>query len=193
MVQAMYVASVTESEHRITLETMVDLHNALVGDPTADPRGILADAGFSRAPDASAASLHRLAARVKALEPFLAGLPELETDEASARITEELTELPITPSIVDHGGVGPHIHWTPPTARFDDQVMADLMMALAQEICDNGTIRFGTCAAADCSRLFYDATRNRSKRFCSDPRCASRTHTADHRRRRSGGSSGTSS
>ena len=129
----MYVASVTESEHRITLDTMVDLHNALVGDPTADPRGILADAGFSRAPDASAASLHRLAARVEALEPFLAGLPELETDEASARITEELTELPITPSIVDHGGVGPHVHWTPPTARFDDQVMADLMMALAHE------------------------------------------------------------
>lgn len=181
----MYVASVTESEHRITLDTMVDLHNALADDPTADPRGILADAGFSRAPDASGASLHRLAARIRAIDHFLAQLPELDIDEASARVTEELTELPITPSIVDHGGVGPHIHWTPPTARFDDQVMADLMMALAHEICDNGTIRFGICAATDCSRLFYDATRNRSKRFCSDPRCASRTHTADHRRRRS--------
>ncbi len=181
----MYVASVTESEHRITLDTMVELHNALTEDPAADPRHILAEAGFSRAPDASSASLHRLSGRVGALGDFLSQLPELDTAEASTRVTEELTELPITPSIVDHGGVGPHIHWTPPTARFDDQVMADLMMALAQEICDNGTIRFGTCAAADCARLFYDATRNRSKRFCSDPRCASRTHTADHRRRRS--------
>lgn len=185
----MYVASVTESEHRITLDTMVDLHNALADDPAADPRRILADAGFSRAPDASAASLHRLAVRIHSLADFLAELPELDTEEASARVTEELTELPITPSIVDHSGVGPHIHWTPPTARFDDQVMADLMMALANEICDNGTIRFGTCAATDCTRLFYDATRNRSKRFCSDPRCASRTHTADHRRRRSGATS----
>ncbi|MDG1267738.1 MAG: CGNR zinc finger domain-containing protein [Ilumatobacter sp.] len=181
----MYVASVTESEHRITLEAMVDLHNALADTPTANPRSILAEAGFSRAPDASAASLHRLTGRIENIEAFLAQLPDLETDMASARVTEELTELPITPSIVDHGGVGPHIHWTPPTARFDDQVMADLMMALAHEVCDNGTIRFGICAAADCSRLFYDATRNRSKRFCSDPRCASRTHTADHRRRQS--------
>ncbi len=189
----MYVASVTESEHRITLDTMVDLHNALADDPTADPRSILTDAGFSRAPDASAASLHRLTARIHTIGPFLAQLPDLDTEEASARVTDELTELPITPSIVDHGGVGPHIHWTPPTARFDDQVMADLMMALAHEVCDNGTIRFGTCAATDCSRLFYDATRNRSKRFCSDPRCASRTHTADHRRRRSGTSTDASS
>ncbi|MEO6571207.1 MAG: CGNR zinc finger domain-containing protein [Ilumatobacteraceae bacterium] len=31
--------------------------------------------------------------------------------------------------------------------------------------------------------MFYDATKNRSRRFCSDPRCASRTHTAAHRAR----------
>lgn len=181
----MYVSSVAEQEHRITLETLVDLHNALADDGDADPRVILAEAGFSRAPDASAASIQRVARRVTALAGFLSQLPDTDTVEAAARITEELTELPITPSIVDHGGVGPHIHWTPATAKFDDQVMADVMMALANEVCDNGTIRFGTCAATDCEHLFYDATRNRSKRFCSDPRCASRTHTADHRRRRS--------
>jgi len=179
----MYVASVTESEHRITIDAMVDLHNALADDASFDPRPLLADVGFSRAPDASAASMHRVAHRMRALADFLADLPDLEVEEAAARVSEELTELPITPSIVEHGGVGPHIHWTPATARFDDQMLADVMMALAQEICNNGTIRFGTCAAIDCQRLFYDATRNRSKKFCSDPRCASRTHTADHRRR----------
>ncbi|MGL4297698.1 MAG: CGNR zinc finger domain-containing protein, partial [Candidatus Neomicrothrix subdominans] len=47
-----------------------------------------------------------------------------------------------------------------------------------------GTARFGQCDASGCDWLFYDATRNRSRRFCSDPRCASRTHTADHRARR---------
>jgi predicted RNA-binding Zn ribbon-like protein len=182
----MYVASVTESEHRVTLDAMVDLHNAIADDATFDPRPLLAEVGFSRAPDASAASMHRVAQRMAALAPFLAQLPELDVEEAAARVTEELTELPITPSIADHGGLGPHIHWTPSTARFDDQMMADVMMALAHEICDNGTIRFGTCDATDCSHLFYDATRNRSKRFCSDPRCASRTHTADHRARQRG-------
>jgi predicted RNA-binding Zn ribbon-like protein len=180
----MYVASVTDSEHRVTLESMVDLHNALADDAGADPRPLLADTGFSRAPEASAASMKRVTQRMLDLADFLAGLPGLETAVAATRITEELTELPITPSIVDHAGLGPHIHWTPATARFDDQILADVLMALAQEVCDNGTIRFGQCGAIDCERLFYDATRNRSKRFCSDPRCASRTHTADHRKRK---------
>lgn len=180
----MYVASVTDSEHRITLEAMVDLHNALGHDANADARPLLADAGFSRAPDASGASVKRVTDRMLDLADFFTDLPDLGTEEAATRITEELTELPITPSIVDHGGMGPHIHWTPATARFDDQILADFLMALAQETCDNGTIRFGRCGAEDCARLFYDATRNRSKRFCSDPRCASRTHTADHRKRK---------
>lgn len=179
----MYVASVTDSEHRITLEVLVDVTNA-VTDDDFDLRALLSEAGFSRAPDASAASVDRVTQRFVALAPFFASLPDLSTDEASARVTEELTELPITPSIVAHDGTAPHMHWTPSTALFDDQVMADVIMALAQEVCDNGTIRFGTCAADGCGHLFYDATRNRSKRFCSDSRCASRTHTADHRARR---------
>ena len=183
----MYV-STTNDEHRLTLDAMVDLANALWDDPSADLRPFLAESGFSRARDASAASISRTAERFTTLLPFLASLPDLDADLAAARITEQLTELPITPSIVDHDGAGPHIHWTPATARFDDQVLADVFMALAEEVCDNGTIRFGICGAEDCERLFYDSTRNRSKRFCSDQRCASRTHTADHRKRRSAGS-----
>lgn len=180
----MHVASVTASEHRITLEALVDLTNAFTDDDV-DPRSILTDAGFSRAPKASAASIERVLERIAGLAPFLVTLPDRDADAAAARINDELNEIPITPSIVDHGGAGPHIHWTPTTARFDDQVMADMLMALAQEVCDSNTTRFGICAADGCDHLFYDATRNRSKRFCSDSRCASRTHTAEHRRRRS--------
>ena len=184
----MYVTSATASEHRITLELLVDIANAIADDDggadAPQVRSLLVEAGFSRAPDAPAAAMHRLVDRMTTLSGFLAALPDLDGPAASARVSEELTELPITPSIVDHGDVGPHIHWTPPTARFDDQVMADVMMALAQELCDDGTSRFGTCGADGCDHLFYDATRNRSKRFCADPRCASRTHTARHRERR---------
>jgi len=85
---------------------------------------------------------------------------------------------------VAHDGAGPHLHWTPTTATFDQQVVADVLMALAHELCDNGTNRFGRCAASGCDDLFYDGTRNRSRRFCDDPKCASRTHTAQHRARR---------
>jgi len=179
----MHVASVSESEIRITLEAVVDVANGLIDDDL-DLRPLLAERGFSRSTGASIASMQRAEQRMSELLPFMRQLPDLDADTAARRVNEELTELPITPSIVDHNHVGPHIHWTPPTAKFDDQLLADFLMALAQELCDNGTIRFGRCDAEDCDRLFYDATRNRSKRFCSDPRCASRTHTADHRARR---------
>ena len=179
----MHVASVIDTEIRVTLEVAVDIANGLI-DADLDLRDLLSAAGFSRAPDASAASIRRAEQRMAQLLPFLGDLPDLDVATAAARVNEELTELPITPSIVDHDDVGPHIHWTPSTVPFDDQLLADVLMALAQELCDSGTIRFGRCDAGDCERLFYDATRNRSKRFCSDPRCASRTHTADHRARR---------
>lgn len=179
----MHVTSVTEAEVRLTLEAMVDLANGLADDDV-DVRALLSEAGFSRAPDASEASVRRVEQRMTALLPFLRELPELDAAEAAAKVNAELTEVTITPSIVEHDGVARHIHWTPTTATFDDQVLADTLMAMAQEICDNGTERFGRCAADDCEHLFYDATRNRSKRFCADRRCASRTHTADHRARR---------
>ncbi|MEM7326959.1 MAG: CGNR zinc finger domain-containing protein [Actinomycetota bacterium] len=179
----MLVASVTLSEVRLTLEVSVELVNQ-VGEAGFDVRDYLAASGFSRAANASQASVGRVSQRISGLAPLFRDLPDLDEPVAAARVNEELTELPISPSIVDHDGVGPHIHWTPATTTFDDQVITDILMALAQEICDNGTIRFGICSAADCDRLFYDGTRNRSKRFCSDPRCASRTHTADHRARR---------
>ncbi len=182
---AVHVASVTQSEIQITLEVVVDVVNALnTSDVGVDVRAPFAEAGFSRSQSASQASVDRLGKRMQALAPLIDALPELADDDAATRINEELTELTISPSIVDHDGVGAHMHWTPATARFDDQVMADVVMALAYELCDNGTIRFGRCGADGCGRLFYDGTRNRSRRFCADSRCASRTHTADHRARK---------
>ncbi len=179
----MHIATTTQAEVRTTVETLFALANGIRrGD--VDVRQVLTDAGFSRASAASAASMTRLEARLRELVPLLVELPDLDTATAARRVNEELTELPIAPAVVDHDGVGPHLHWTSSTARFDDQVMADVLMAVAQELCDNGTDRFGRCGAADCEDLFYDTTRNRSKRFCADPRCASRTHTAHHRARR---------
>ncbi len=181
----MYLASATQSEIRATLEVAMDALNQL-NDGGPDLRTLLSESGFGRAPQASEASLGRLASRMRTLSPLFNRLPDPDLDpaEAATMVNEELTELPISPSITKHDDVGPHIHWTPTTARFDDQVMSDVLMALAQELCDNGTDRFGRCGAADCSHLFYDSTRNNSRRFCSDPRCASRTHTADFRARR---------
>lgn len=179
----MQVSSVSQSEVRLTLETAIEVVND-ESEPGFDLRQVLVAAGFSRAGDASQASLDRLGRRFhQGLGDLLRALPASEAAPAIVRVNEELTELRVAPSIVDHDHVGPHLHWTPPTATFDDQVVTDVLMALAQELCDHGSDRFGRCAADGCDRIFFDTTRNGSRRFCSDPRCASRTHTADHRAR----------
>lgn len=178
----MHFASTAETEIRLTLDAIVELANG-IADGELDVRTTLASRGFARAEAASQASVDRLVAKLAGLGPVFRQLPDLGDDAAIAWVNEELTELVIAPSIVAHDGVGPHLHWTPSTSTFDNQVLADLLMALARELCDNGVIRFGRCAAHDCEDVFYDGTRNRSKRFCADPRCASKTHTAQHRAR----------
>ncbi|MEM9713961.1 MAG: CGNR zinc finger domain-containing protein [Actinomycetota bacterium] len=180
------LTSVTRSELRLTIEATVALHNQLrpESDTVGDTRTTLAERGFARASSASAASIDRLEHRILELGSLLQELPDLDVDAAIRRVNEQLTELPITPSVLAHDGVEPHLHWTPTTARFDDQVMSDVCMALAFELCDAGTARFGRCGASDCDDLFHDGTRNHSRRFCDDVRCASRTHAADHRARK---------
>ncbi len=180
------MTSGNETEQLLTLEAMVQVANALAdaGDAAIDLRDVLDEAGFARAATAPEAALRRTLQRCNDLLPRLLALPGLDVGAAVQWTNAELTELSISPSLSDHDGSALHIHWTPASATFDDQVMADFLMALANELCDNGTKRFGRCAADDCERLFYDSSRNGSRRFCSDPRCASRTHTADHRKRK---------
>ncbi len=184
----MYVTSGHDTEVRLTLEAMVDAVNALLDarDGTGeavDLRHLLDEHGFTRAATAPAASIDRLEQRFGEVIDSLARLPGADSDAVTTWVNARLDGIEVRPSITDHDGAGLHIHWTAATASFDDQVMADVLMAVAQEVCDHGTDRFGTCGADGCDHLFYDATRNGSRRFCADPRCASRTHTADHRRR----------
>lgn len=189
-----------DAEVRVTLEAAIDLVNLLADstdvshrarssatgrqDLTAEVRGLLVQHGFTRAPDASVASLQRVEARMRRLVPKLRSLPDDDIVAAVRWVNEELHAIRIEPSLTSHDGAPLHLHWTSATATFDDQVAADVLMALAQELVQHGTDRFGTCAAAECASLFYDTTKNRSRRFCADPRCASRTHTAEHRARR---------
>jgi hypothetical protein len=184
-----YVTSGNDTEQLLTLEAMVQVSNAFTDAATSDGdavdmRHVLDDAGFPRAVIAPEAAIRRTAERFADLRPRFQSLPDVDVETATLWTNAELTELAISPSLTAHGGAALHIHWTPASATFDDQVIADFLMALANELCDNGTTRFGRCAADDCERLFYDSSRNGSRRFCSDPRCASRTHTADHRKRK---------
>lgn len=182
----MYVAAGHhEEELRLSLAAAIDLANAVHDSPDdpIDVRRLLGDHGFTRAPEASEASLRRVEARMRELLPEFRSLAGGDVARAVEWLNSALRSIPIEPWLTSHHGAPLHIHWTKATAKDDDQVMADVLMSLTQEIVDHGTSRFGICAADGCEHLFYDITRNRSRRFCADPRCASRTHTAHHRAR----------
>lgn len=181
-----------DEEIRVTVDAAIEAANVAAGEPLPDLehldrpeqlREVLVAHEFLRAHRANDAELAAFADRMVSLGRLLQALPGAPLSEAVDAVNAQLEAAAIAPSLSAHDGSALHIHWTSPSTPFAHQVSVDLLMALAQTLCDHGTERFGRCAADDCARLFFDTTKNRSKRFCTDPRCASRTHTAAHRAR----------
>lgn len=175
-----------DAEIQGTVDAAIELANTIAEDPedlALRLRSVLVDHDFTRAVIATDAELEAFADRCVPIARLVAMLPDAELADAVHRVNASLESSAIAPSLSAHDGFALHIHWTSPTTPFAHQVAVDLLMAMAQTLCDHGTERFGRCAAEDCERLFYDATKNHSRRFCSDSRCASRTHTAAHRAR----------
>lgn len=181
-------AETLDEEIAVTVDAAIEMANELADDPEGSGerlRAVLVDHEFQRASSATDAELVAFADRCVPVARIMDALPDLGLEQAVERVNAALEACAIAPSLSAHDGFALHIHWTSTTTPFAHQVAVDFLMALAQTLCDHGTERFGRCAADDCSRLFYDTTKNRSRRFCSDPRCASRTHTAAHRARHS--------
>ncbi len=180
-----------DAEIQGAVEAAVELANTIADEPAeGDPTGlarrlrsVLVEHDFLRAAGATDAEMQAFADRCVPIARVMWTLPDVALPDAVGRVNAALESCAIAPSLSAHDGFALHIHWTPATTPFAHQVAVDLLMAVAQTLCDHGTTRFGRCAADDCDHLFYDVTKNRSRRFCSDPRCASRTHTAAHRAR----------
>lgn len=175
-----------DEEVRVTVDAATELANA-VGDDESDLvarlRDVLVAHDFVRAASATEPEMQAFADRCVPLARLIQTLPDADLSDAVTRVNNALEASAIAPSLSAHDGFALHIHWTASTTPFAHQVAVDVLMAIAQTLCDHGVSRFGRCGADDCEHLFYDATKNRSRRFCSDPRCASRTHTAAHRAR----------
>lgn len=182
-----------DEEIRVTVDAAMDITNAIADEPAdiddlgATLRAVLVRHEFVRAERADDGEFEALADRCVSIARLVEGLPGAALPDAVARVNAELESCAIAPSLSAHDGFALHIHWTSASTPFAHQVAVDLLMALAQTLCDHGTQRFGRCAADGCRRVFFDVTKNRSRRFCSDSRCASRTHTAAHRARQAAG------
>jgi len=183
-----------DDEIRLTVDAAVELANISAGEPLPEHeslpdlerlRAVLVEYEFLRARGATDGELGAFADRLVPVGRVVRSLPDVDLSAAVEAINAQLEAAAIAPSLSAHDGFALHIHWTGPSTPFAHQVAVDLLMALAQTLCDHGTERFGRCAAEECERVFHDTTKNHSRRFCTDPRCASRTHTAAHRARQS--------
>ena len=133
-------------------------------------------------------------ADVARLRAHRARLDEIVTDFQASRqaaaigmLNALLAETGATPQVVDHGGRGPHIHVSSPTAPLADRMAAHFAMALAELAVAGESERFRSCASPACSAVFVDLSRNRCRRYCDSRTCGNRAHVAAYRARRAAG------
>jgi predicted RNA-binding Zn ribbon-like protein len=118
--------------------------------------------------------LHQLRARIRGV--FEAA------DEASAiaELNRLLADAGVTPWI-KQTPAGREIFFAPPDAPLARRVTCDAGLGLAMMMTDHAE-RLKICAADDCTNVFVDESRNRSRRWCSD-RCSGRANMAAFRSR----------
>ncbi len=119
---------------------------------------------------------------VRRLRPRLAQLWELPEDDAVELVNALLREANALPRLVKHDGWDYHLHATAPDAPLADRMAVEAAMAFTDVIRTKQLDRLRRCAAADCSSVHVDLSKNRSRRFCSTA-CANRTNVAAYRTR----------
>ena len=107
-----------------------------------------------------------------------------EQTEAAAILNRLLSEAGARPELTNHDGEGWHLHYTPRETPIAPRVAAEAAMALSVVIAEGGFERLRVCDGERCGDVFVDASRNRSRRFCSPDVCGNRASVAAYRARR---------
>ncbi|GGM65979.1 hypothetical protein GCM10010106_10010 [Thermopolyspora flexuosa] len=100
------------------------------------------------------------------------------------RLNALLSGTRITPRLTEHDGHPLHIHYFAPGSSVAEHLAAECAIALAYLLVENEWERLRTCAAPDCSHIFIDESRNRSRVYCDSRTCGNRMHVAAYRARR---------
>jgi predicted RNA-binding Zn ribbon-like protein len=127
--------------------------------------------------DEDVAAVRMLRERLRAA--FTSG----DLDEVVGLLNTLLTESNAVPQLTGHGGEPMHFHFVPYEASLVAHMAAESAMGLATVVRDGGLDRLAVCAAAGCSRVFVDTSRNRSRRYCDPGTCGNRTNVAAYRAR----------
>ncbi|TMR15346.1 CGNR zinc finger domain-containing protein, partial [Nonomuraea turkmeniaca] len=129
----------------------------------------------------TAADADRLAEVAEEMRPvFGAGDRILD---AAAQLNDLLIRHMAVPNLHGHPGRSPVLAFHRADASLVDAWAADMGTALAMVIGVGQSVRLGVCQAGKCSLVFFDTTRNASRRFC-DLSCQNRAKASAYRARR---------
>lgn len=105
-----------------------------------------------------------------------------DQQRAVAILNELLASSGARPVLTDHDGVW-HLHYTPEGTPLAPRIAAEAAMALSVVIAEDGFERLRSCEGERCVDVFVDASRNRSRRYCSPEVCGNRASVAAYRAR----------
>lgn len=172
-----------------SLRLMTELANSY--DPRRDPPEQLADTkavtkflrrhrmlGPNTVGPGDVTELHQLRNRIRAV---FEAADKAEYKAAAAELNGLLAGADVTPHI-DHTPAGWEIFFAPPDAPLARRVACDGGLGLMMMMTDHVN-RLKVCDATDCTNVFVDESRNRSRRWCSD-RCSGRINVAAFRSRK---------
>lgn len=129
----------------------------------------------------TASDADALAAVAAELHPVFGAGERIDT--AATRLNNLLIRRRAVPNLHNHPGRSPVLAFHRPDATLVDAWAADMGTALAMVIGVGQSARLGACRADKCSLVFFDTTRNASRRFC-DVSCQNRTKASAYRARR---------
>jgi predicted RNA-binding Zn ribbon-like protein len=175
------------------LRVAVDLVNHLTpgldrGRPVEAPDALAALTAILAVDPASVTQLREsdgpgfvaLAAELRAV---FAAVDGDDVDAAANRLNDLLAAHPANPHLAKEDGRW-HLHHHPADTALVPMWTSICAEGTARVVGKGDAERLGTCAAADCDRVFVDTSRNGSRRFCSTT-CQNRAKTAAFRARRS--------
>ncbi|GEK79851.1 CGNR zinc finger domain-containing protein [Agrococcus baldri] len=164
-----------------TLEFMAELCNQRRAgqlDTAAGLRRVCAEWAFPGASGATKAD----AAATWAVLPTIEAMWDAERDTVAEMANRVFKEREARPHLVRHGDFDWHLHGVRVGAPVADAVAVHAAMAFVDLVRTDDTARCKRCGDDRCERLFFDQSRNRSRRFCSTT-CQSRTNVAAFRAR----------
>lgn len=119
---------------------------------------------------------------VRTVVAELIALWDAPRDDAADRANVILAREQAWPQLVRHDEFDWHVHAVAPDRPLATRIAVEAAMAFVDLIRLDQTDRCKRCADDGCSRLFFDLSRNRSRRFCSTT-CQSRVNVAAFRAR----------